>query len=276
MQIAILSGKGGAGKTLLSVNLVNLINKANLIDCDVEEPNGIFYFPVDFKKTEVNILVPEINDKKCTHCNKCVDFCRFNALIDFLGKVKLLPSLCHSCGGCKLVCEYDAITERKEAIGYIYEGNYKNHKIYGGDLNIGKESGIEIINQLINKAKDDKVNIIDCPPGNGCSVMESIEKADFCILVSEPTIFGLENLKLVYELTCLYNKKVGLIINKANNNNEIIETFARNKKIKIIGKIPFNKELAKSNSSQNLISDNPKFKIYFDKIYANLKQEVKI
>lgn len=276
MQIAILSGKGGTGKTLLSVNLVNLINEANLIDCDVEEPNGFFYFPVDFKKTEVDILVPEINDKKCTHCNKCVDFCRYNALIDFLGKIKLLPSLCHSCGGCKLVCKADAITERTESIGFIYQGYYNNHNIYGGELKIGKESGIEIINNLIKKADSNKVNIIDCPPGNGCSVMESIAKADYCILISEPTIFGLENLKLVYELTNLYNKNVGLIINKASNNNSIIENFASDRKIKIIGYIPFDKELARLNAKQKIVSNNEKFKPYFNKILNALKHEVGI
>ncbi len=274
MQIAILSGKGGAGKTLLAVNLVNLIDEANLIDCDVEEPNGIFYFPIDYKKTDVNILVPKIDDKKCTHCNKCVDFCRYNALIDFLGKVKLLPSLCHSCGGCKLVCEFDAITEREEPIGVIYQGDYKNHKIFGGELNIGKESGIEIISQLIDKADKKTVNIIDCPPGNGCSVMESIEEADYCILVSEPTVFGLENLKLVYELTTIYNKKIGLIINKANSYNNVIEDFAKSNAIKILGYIPFDKELSKLNSNQKIVSDNKRFKPYFNKIIEQIRQEV--
>ncbi|MCF7924744.1 MAG: 4Fe-4S binding protein [Candidatus Izimaplasma sp.] len=274
MQIAILSGKGGAGKTLVAVNLVNLINLSTYIDCDVEEPNGKLYFSSEYNKKDINVLVPKINYKKCTHCNKCVDFCRYNALIDFLGKVKLLPSLCHSCGGCKLVCEFDAITEVKEPIGYIYQGDYKYHQIYGGELKIGKESGIEIISQLISKADKEKINIIDCPPGNGCSVMESIEQADYCILVSEPTIFGLENLKLVHELTTLYNKNIGLIINKANDYNNIIEDFAKTKDISIIGYIPFDKELAKLNSNQQLVSDNNKFKPYFIKIIEQIKQEV--
>lgn len=272
MQIAVLSGKGGAGKTLLAVNLANLVEGSTFLDCDVEEPNGVYYFASDFKKERIYTKIPLIDEKKCINCHACIDFCRYNALIDFLGKVKVLPSLCHSCGGCKLVCEYDAIKEKDELLGWINHTNVGEHKIYGGELKIGKETGVTIIGKILKKTSSDEDSIIDCPPGNGCSVMESISNADYCLLVSEPTIFGLENLKMVYELTKLYKKKIGLVINKSGKNNEIIETFANDNHINIVGYIPFDMELALLNSKLGMAS-NSKFKPYFENVLNHIKSE---
>lgn len=273
MQLAILSGKGGAGKTLLAVNLANLIKNSVFLDCDVEEPNGVFYFSDTFNKEEIFNKIPIIDDNLCTHCHACIDFCRFNALIDFLGKTKVLPSLCHSCGGCQLVCEPGAITEKDELIGWINSTTLKNHKIFGGELRIGKETGVILIEKLIEKASSDQDTIIDCPPGNGCSVMESIRSADFCVLVSEPTIFGLENLKMVYELTKVYKKKSGIVINKALDKESMIVDFAKENKIPILGQIPFDKELALLNSNLEIVS-NYKYRSYFDHILKNIETEV--
>lgn len=275
MQLAVLSGKGGAGKTLLAVNLTNLIKDAVFLDCDVEEPNGVFYFADNFQKEAIYNLIPKVDHDACIHCNQCVDFCRYHALIDFLGDIKVLPSLCHSCGGCKLVCPVGAIHEVDELMGWINHASIKDHEIFGGELKIGKESGVLLIEKLLEKVNKDIHSVIDCPPGNGCSVMESIKDADYCVLVAEPTIFGLENLKMVYELTKVFNKKAGLVINKSTGQDYVIEDFAKEEKITILGKIPFDKDLAKANSTLGMVSDMT-YRPYFETILYEIKKAVSI
>lgn len=269
MQIAVLSGKGGAGKTLLAVNLANLIDDVYFLDCDVEEPNGVFYFGDHFEKEEIFQKIPKINDDMCKHCHACIDFCKYNALIDFLGKVKVLPSLCHACGGCQLVCPHQAITEVDDLVGHINHIEVNGKNIYGGDLKIGKESGVLLIEKLLEKTSKDDDSIIDCPPGNGCSVMESIKDSDFCVLVAEPTIFGLENLKMVTDLTKVYQKKAGLVINKATEDISMIEDFAKAEDLPILGVIPFDKTLAYQNSQLDMVSNGPS-RHYFDHILKSI------
>jgi MinD superfamily P-loop ATPase len=269
MQIAMLSGKGGAGKTLLAVNLANLIDDVYFLDCDVEEPNGVFYFGDQFEKEAIYQKIPKINDDQCRHCNACVDFCRYNALIDFLGKVKVLPSLCHACGGCQMVCPHQAITEVDDLVGHINYVNIDQKHIFGGELKIGKESGVLLIENLLDKVPNDVNSIIDCPPGNGCSVMESIKDSDFCVLVAEPTIFGLENLKMVAELTKVYHKKTGVVINKATDDVSMIERFAEEENLPILGIIPFDKQLAYDNSQLGMVS-NGQYRHYFEDILESI------
>lgn len=274
MQVAILSGKGGAGKTLLAVNLINLMNGSVFLDCDVEEPNGVFYFSDHFVQEPIYNLVPKVNDDLCIHCHQCLDACQYNALIDFLGKVKVMPNLCHSCGACHLVCPSKAISERDELIGWINHAQVDQHHIYGGQLKIGKETGVKIIESLLEKVDSTVDSVIDCPPGNGCSVMESIDQADLCVLVAEPTVFGLDNLRMVYELTKVFNKKSAIVINKVDHNDKMIENFASEYQIPIIGKIPFNKELALANSNLEIVSQS-KFHPLFQDILHEIRKQVK-
>lgn len=269
MQIAFLSGKGGAGKTLLAVNIANLIDDVYFLDCDVEEPNGVFYFSDHFNKESIYQKIPKIDDGVCQHCHACIDFCRYNSLIDFLGKVKVLPSLCHACGGCKLVCPSGAISEVDDLVGYINYMQKDGKQIFGGELKIGKESGVLLIEKLLEKVPKNVNSIIDCPPGNGCSVMESIKDSDFCVLVAEPTIFGLENLKMVAELTKVYHKKSGLVINKATEDVSMIIDFAKEEGLPILGIIPFDKQLAFDNSQLDLVS-NGENRHYFEDILKSI------
>ena len=215
MKIAILSGKGGTGKTFISVNLAAAADKACYIDCDVEEPNGhLFFKPENLVEEEVSVIIPRIDKELCRGCRRCVDFCRFNALAFIKDSPLVFKDICHSCGGCILLCPEKAISEEKKIIGRIQTGSSENVTVNTGILNIGEASGVPVIEKLINKDKKEDFTVIDCPPGSSCVVMESIKDADYCILVAEPTVFGAHNLSMVYELVTLFGKKCGVVLNK--------------------------------------------------------------
>lgn len=275
MIVAVLSGKGGTGKTLLSVNLSYLAKNSTYIDCDVEEPNGLLYYKLEKENTElVFVDMPVIDHAKCDGCRICTNFCKFNALAIIKGKVKVYDDLCHSCGGCKLVCPQKAITETKKSVGKVISGIYEDTEVISGEMTVGEESGVPIIKALLKKIIDkNKTVFIDSPPGNGCTVMESISEADYCVLVAEPSIFGLHNLNMVYNLAKVFNKKIGLVINKTSD-NKIINNFASENNIKIIGEIPMDLVMGKLNSEGNIVSKNIEFKNLFSDILSNIYKEV--
>jgi len=241
MKIAVLSGKGGTGKTLVSVNLAAASGNSYYIDCDVEEPNGHLFFKPKVTEAEtVTVKVPEINQSLCDGCRKCVDFCKFNALAYIKNKIILFDKICHSCGGCSIVCPNEAITEKDRAIGEIRSGLFEEVHVITGILNTGEESGVTIIKNMLNKkTNDEKLTFIDCPPGSGCSVMESIKDVDYCILIAEPTVFGAHNLNMIYKLVKLYKKPFGVLLNKSLKGENPSEEFCTKNNIKIIEKIPF-------------------------------------
>ncbi len=273
MKIAVLSGKGGTGKTLVAVNLANVILKAGYVDCDVEEPNGRIYYPGESNDSLVYKEIPKVNQETCIKCGKCSEFCRFNALALILDKIRVFEQLCHSCGGCKIICPVDAIYYEQKSIGSVSKSVYKDHEIISGKLNIGEETGVLVIEAALKEASmipDDL--IIDCPPGNGCSVMASIQEADYCILVAEPSIFGLHNLKMVYELIKIFNIKSGIVINKSIG-NDLIKDFALSNNIEVLEEIPFDKELALLNSNGVIVSDFPRYNEMFMRISKKILRD---
>ncbi|MBN2876850.1 MAG: ATP-binding protein [Bacilli bacterium] len=273
MQIAVLSGKGGTGKTLLSVNLSHVAKNSIYVDCDVEEPNGLLYYKIPEPENEpVLSTYPVIDHKACIGCQKCSNFCKFNALAYILDKVRVFKELCHSCGGCELVCPTNAISEAEKELGWIRRGEFRGTEIYSGEMKIGEESGVPIIKKLLQKIEGEQKDIfIDSPPGNGCSVMESISKADYCVLVAEPSIFGLHNLRMVYELTQKFKKRVGLVINKASE-DPIIHQFAEENGIKILSEIPMDITFGEINSVGEFVSDQPKYKPIFESILSKIRE----
>ncbi len=278
-KIAVLSGKGGTGKTMVSVNLASSRKNAVYIDCDVEEPNGYLFFkPTNIKTKDVCVKIPKINSDICISCRKCVDFCKFNALAMAKEKILILEEVCHSCGGCKIVCPVDAIEEEDKKIGEIQSGKSNGMSIKTGILNIGEVTGVKIIDELLKMEESmDTDIVIDCPPGSACSVMESIKDADYCVLVTEPTSFGVHNLNMVYELVKLFNKPYGVIINKYIEDENLAQDFCKKNNINVLGKIPYSKEISKINSRGDIIlhHKDEKYKNLFNDIYSQIEEEIK-
>lgn len=277
MKIAVLSGKGGTGKTLVSVNLAALANKAVYIDCDVEEPNGYLFFkPEKIESEKVSIKIPYVDEKLCTSCRKCVDFCKFNALAYIGTKLLVFEEICHSCGGCMLFCPEKALSERDKVIGEVQKGVSEDVKVITGILNTGEVSGIPIIKELLDGSNEDKnFTFIDCPPGSACIVMESVKDADYCILVAEPSLFGVHNLNMVYELIKLFKKPYGVVLNKCIEGENPSENFCLEKNIKILGKIPFENELGTLNSKALIaVRENNKYREMFSSLLQIVTEEV--
>ncbi len=278
MKIAVLSGKGGTGKTLVSVNLASVAEQAVYIDCDVEEPNGhLFFKPERISAEIITIKMPIVNDKLCNGCRKCVDFCKFNALAFIKNRPYVFDDVCHSCGGCILVCPEKALTENEKIIGEVQQGVSGNVTVNTGILKPGEESGVPIIKKLLEAGKADEnlLTIIDCPPGSNCVVMESIKDADYCILVAEPTLFGVHNLNMVYELVKLFNKPYGVVLNKCLDGENPAEKFCIEKNVPVLGRILFDNELGKLNSDAKIAArESEKYRTMFLSLLETVLKEV--
>lgn len=274
MNIVILSGKGGTGKTTISTNLA-LLMKANYIDCDVEEPNGfIFLKPEETKAKDVQIEVPEIDKEKCTLCGACVKACKFNALAKGKDRVILFDKLCHSCGACGLACTTGAITYRKRTTGIIEEGKKAEMILKRGILNIGEPMAVPILIELLSDLPVDGINILDSPPGTSCNVVNTLHYADRAILVTEPTAFGLHDLKMAVELVKTFNIPFGLIINKYDEKNQYLNKYIEDENINLLGHIPYKKEIAISYSKGKTLLDNEEYKEAFLHIKEKIEEEL--
>ncbi|MCB8817320.1 nucleotide-binding protein [Desulfosporosinus shakirovi] len=277
MKIAVLSGKGGTGKTLVSVNLASAANEAIYIDCDVEEPNGrLFFKPKNIASESVSIKIPFADQKLCVGCRKCIDFCKFNAIAFIINKVIVFDDVCHSCGGCVLFCQEKALSEKDKNIGEVQSGVSENVSVITGILNTGEASGVPLIKKLLNNNLSGKaLTFIDCPPGSACIVMESIKDADYCIMVAEPTMFGVHNLNMVYELVKLFKKPHAAVLNKCLEGENPAEDFCREMNIKILGKIPFDSELGTLNSNALIsVRENQKYRDMFSSMLQIVAKEV--
>lgn len=278
MKIAVLSGKGGTGKTLVSVNLAAVANESVYIDCDVEEPDGYLFFkPQDVVNENVSVKIPIVNEKFCNGCRRCVEFCKFSALAYINSKLVVFDEICHSCGGCSLLCPEKAVRERDKIIGKVQTGTSENVTVITGALNVGEASGVTIIKKLLDNDKIRKKEFvfIDCPPGSSCMVMESIKDADYCILIAEPTLFGVHNLNLVYELVKIFDKPCGAVLNKCMDTENPAEKYCVDKNIKILGKIPFDNELGMINSNGQIsVRENEKYKEMFSSLLQLAAEEV--
>lgn len=276
MKIAIASGKGGTGKTTVAVNLALSLEDIQLFDCDVEEPNANLFLRYPLEKVEeATILVPEIKEDICTHCNACAEFCNYNALAALPEKIMLFEPLCHGCGGCKIVCPEDAIIEKERTIGFIEKSPLGNIDFYQGLLSIGEPMASPLIRQLKTHIKKNKDVIFDAPPGTACSLITTLKDVDYCILVAEPTPFGLHDLRLTEEVTKELEIPTGVIINRETSGYQEIEIFCQSSGIPVLLRIPYDRRIAELYSRGiPFVEKMPEWKEKFLEMYDEIREAV--
>jgi MinD superfamily P-loop ATPase len=247
MKIAIASGKGGTGKTTVAVNFALAMGDAQLFDCDVEEPNCNLFLGLDLEKQEdVTICIPEIDTEKCSLCGSCAEFCRYNAIAKLPQRVMVFPKLCHGCGGCQIVCPENVISEIKRPIGVIEKGVDPDSGIsfFQGTLEIGEPMATPIIKRLQAHIDKSAVAVVDSPPGTACPVIATVGDMDYCVLVTEPTPFGLNDLILAVEVVRQLEVPFGVIINRHGSGDNSVEDYCLSENIPVLMKIPYDREMA--------------------------------
>lgn len=280
ISISILSGKGGTGKTTIAVNMALSLDNVQLLDADVEEPNDyIFISPEIINKDSEPVmrLIPEVDDEKCTACRKCVDFCEYNALAMMLDNVLVFEEVCHSCGGCKIVCPEDAITEKEKELGKILHDEQKSIDFWQGELNTGEEKAVPVIEKLKTKINHNKKIIIDSPPGTTCPTIEAITDTDYTLVVTEPSPFGVHDLDMVVEMLKTVDQPFSVIINRAEeDSNYLIEDYCRENNINILMEVPFSRKIAELYSRGKVfVGEIEGWESKFKNLYKNIVEEVK-
>ena len=278
MIISIASGKGGTGKTTVATNLaVSLGKGVQLLDCDVEEPNAHLFIKPEWERTvSVGMPVPEVNEQKCTHCGQCAEICQFKAIVVIGETVLPFHELCHGCGGCMLVCPEKAITEGTRELGTIEIGHRNGLEFVHGTLRVGEAMSPPLIRKVRSYAKPDRVTIIDAPPGTSCPVIASMKGADFVLLVTEPTPFGLHDVKLAVGAVRILGIPCGLVINRSDMGDERLREYAGAEAIPILMEIPFDRKIAESYSKGELLVDvRPEWKEKFLQLYERIEEIVK-
>jgi MinD superfamily P-loop ATPase len=263
MIISIASGKGGTGKTTVAVNLALSLPQGTvqLIDCDVEEPNShLFLSPSIHQVTSVGIPVPRINESKCTYCGKCAQVCEYHAMAVLLKNVLVFDELCHGCGACSYLCPEKGIFEVEREIGIVQEGNANGINFINGVLNIGEPMASPLIRRVKQKVQKERIVILDAPPGTACPVIESVKGSDFCLLVTEPTPFGLNDLELAVGMLEKLGIPKGVVVNKADIGDRGVWDYCTMKNIPILMEIPMDRKIAESYSKGiPMVVENPSY-----------------
>lgn len=245
MIVSVASGKGGTGKTSVAVNLALSVGNVQLLDCDVEEPNAyLLLHPEINKKEPVYTLIPKVDRELCNTCGECTKFCQFNAIFVASEKILVFPDLCHSCGGCAMVCPRKAITWEKHKIGTLNFGAADGVALVYGELEVGKPMAVPVIKAVKKQIKEGKNVVLDSPPGTSCPFVETVRGSDFCILVTEPTPFGLHDLKIAVEVLRKVGVPFGVVINRAGIGDKRVYDYCGKENIRILLEIPYERRIA--------------------------------
>jgi MinD superfamily P-loop ATPase len=251
--IAVASGKGGTGKTTVAVNLGLMAARAGrevqLLDCDVEAPNAHLFLDLEVVRSEsVGVPVPLVDVDRCDACGECGAVCRFSAIVSLKTMPLVFPELCHGCGGCVRACPTGAITEEYRTIGSVDEGSARELAFAGGRLNIGEAMSPPLIRAVKRRANEGGLVILDAPPGNTCPVIETVRSADFVVLVTEPTPFGLSDLKIAVETMRSLARSFGVVINRAAPGRDMTRRYCELEGIEVLAELPDDRRVAEAYS----------------------------
>jgi MinD superfamily P-loop ATPase len=274
MIVSIASGKGGTGKTTVATNLARSVGfDVQLLDCDVEEPNAHLFINPTFERSETVFLpVPEVNEDRCTYCGKCAQICQFKAIAVVAQNVLVFADLCHSCGGCWEVCPEDAIQEGRRELGLIEKGRSNGIEFIHGRLRVGEAMSPPLIKKVRTFQDSNKLTIIDAPPGTSCPVIAAMKESNFVLLVTEPTPFGLYDLKLAVGAVQMLDIPMGLVINRSDLGDDRVRRYAHQEGLPILMEIPFDRQIAEAYSKGELLVEvMPRWKDRFLALYDKIR-----
>lgn len=274
MIVSVASGKGGTGKTTVATNMaLALGERLTFLDCDVEEPNAHLFLKPEIEQTEqVATPVPLVDEAKCTFCKKCSDICRYNAIIVVGTSVLVFKELCHSCGGCMVVCPENAISETDRELGVIEYGYRDAIRFVQGRLRIGEAMSPPMIKKVREAATPKQLTIIDAPPGTSCPVIAAMSDTDFVLLVTEPTPFGFHDLQLAVEAVKILGIPAGLVINRCNIGDRKVYEYAEAINLPILLEIPFDRKIAETYScGKSIVEEFSEWKTKFQGIYRKIE-----
>jgi MinD superfamily P-loop ATPase len=281
MIISVASGKGGTGKTTVATNLALFLSsqksrEVQFLDCDVEEPNAhVFLEPELQESRPVSLAVPDVDPRKCTLCGRCAEVCAYHAIVVLKKDVLTFPELCHGCGGCSLLCPEKAISEKQRQIGVLEEGRAGSLRFVRGRLDIGEPMATPVIRAAKRTSTQDGITIIDVPPGTSCPVIESVNGSDFCLLVTEPTPFGLHDLKLAIELLKKLKIKHGVLVNRAGIGDNRVQDYCNEGGVPVLAEIPYDREVAVLYSRGiPLWSSGKRFREIFRRLWESIQTQM--
>ena len=282
MKIAVASGKGGTGKTLISTNLFYTLQGLNdgvtLVDCDAEEPNDMVFFS-GTKEKEFDVIqkVPVIDESKCTFCGKCHEYCNYNAIFILPSSkiIKVIEDLCHGCGACSVACKFDAISEKDVSLGIVTRYSIAEHtSVIEARMRVGVYSPVSLIKAAIKEAGNANIIILDSPPGTSCPFIQTVNQADYVILVTEPTPFGVSDLKQSVETLKTMHKDYGVIVNRAGLGDHAVYDYLKQENIPLLMEIPFDKTIASHYSKGELINQfQPEWEAQFLSMFNSIVKE---
>jgi len=277
MILSVASGKGGTGKTTIAVNLALSLEKTHdvqFLDCDVEEPNAHFFLKPHLATNRVvSIPIPEIVEEKCTYCGKCAEVCAYNAIAVLKDTVLVFPELCHGCGGCSLLCPEKAIKEKGQRIGIMEFGSSNSIQFIHGKLDIGQAMSPPLIREVKKNINSERLVIIDAPPGTSCPVIESVKGSDFTLLVTEPTPFGLNDLKLSAETLKEMNIPFGVVVNRAGVGDRGVENYCQKEAVPLLMTLPMDRDIAVAYSEgKSIIEVQPAYREKFLELFERIQE----